>query len=230
MADPIRPDAPDPTGPRQEADFGVEDLPMETQTPRRAASAQLLIESDVGSQAAMREAMDPANQSLADALRLSFRVLQFVIVALLAMFLVSGFQRVDDRQSGVMLRFGRIIEVDHEAALEPGLRRNLLPYPAGEFIIFDVANRSVNVGDTFWPKIPVNMTVDQAIERASSRGTLRPGEVGTVLTDGGDIAHVKLSATYDIIDPVRLVERLGIDDADRVVELALGRAVVGTAA
>ncbi len=230
MADPSRPGASEPADPREELDLGVEDLPMEAETPRRAASAQLIVEGEVGSDAAMRDAMDPANQSLADALRLSYRVLQFVIVALLALFLVSGFQRVTDRQSGVMLRFGRIIEVGDHEALEPGLRRNLLPYPAGEFIIFDVEKRSVNLDNTFWPTIPATMTLDQAIERASSKSTLQPGQVGTVLTDGGDIAHLKLSATYDIIDPVRLVKRLGIDDADRVVELALDRAVVESTA
>ncbi len=203
---------------------------MEVEAPRRAASAQLVVEAEVGADAELREAMDPANQSLADALRLSYRVLQFVILALLALFLVSGFQRVDDSQSGVMLRFGRIVEVDNQRALAPGLRRNLLPYPAGEFVIFDVGSRSVDIPTTFFPVLPSNMSLDQAIERASPKGTLRAGQVGYVLTDDGDIAHLKAAATYEIIDPVRLVERLNVDDADRTVKLALDRAIVASAA
>ncbi len=203
---------------------------MEVEAPRRAASAQLVVEGEVGADAELREAMDPANQSLADALRLSFRVLQFVILALLALFLVSGFQRVDDSQSGVMLRFGRIVEVDDQRALEPGLRRNLLPYPAGEFVILDVEGRSVDIATTFFPTLPGNLSLDQAIERASPKGTLRVGQVGYVLTDDGDIAHLKAAATYDIVDPVKLVERLNVDDADRTVKLALDRAMVASAA
>ncbi len=203
---------------------------MEVETPRRAASAQLVVEAEVGADAELREAMDPANQSLADALRLSYRVLQFVILALLALFLVSGFQRVDESQSGVMLRFGRIVEVDNQPALAPGLRRNLLPYPAGEFVIFDVAGRSVDIPITFFPVLPPNMSLDQAIERASPKGTLRAGQVGYVLTDDGDIAHLKAAATYEIIDPVKLVERLNVNDADRTVKLALDRAIVASAA
>jgi len=199
-------------------------------SPRRAASAQLVVEKEVGSEAALREAMDPANQSLADAMRLSYRVLRLLILALVAAFLVSGFKRVDERQSGVMLRFGRIVAGEQGAALAPGLRRNLLPYPAGEFIIFDVANRPVDLGNTFWPRIPANMTLNQAIDRASSKGTLAPGDVGTVLTDGGDIAHLQVTATYDIVNPVKLVNRLHIADTDRTVELALERAVVASAA
>lgn len=225
------PGPPDPLNAGTDGDVPVEDLPLEMETsPRRAASAQLVVESEVGSEAALREAMDPANQSLADAMRLSYRVLRLLILALVAAFLVSGFKRVDDRQSGVMLRFGRIVTGDDGGRLEPGLRRNLLPYPAGEFIIFDVENRPVDLGNTFWPRIAANMTLNQAIDRASSKGTLAPGDVGTVLTDGGDIAHLQVTATYDIVNPVKLVNRLHIADTDRTVELALERAVVASAA
>ncbi len=72
--------------------------------------------------------------------------------------------------------------------------------------------------------------MDQAIERASPKGTLRVGQVGYVLTDDGDIAHLKAAATYDIVDPVKLVERLNVADADRTVKLALDRAMVASAA
>ncbi|MHC4272641.1 MAG: SPFH domain-containing protein [Planctomycetota bacterium] len=220
-----------PQQPWSEGDVPVEGLePMEVEAqPRRAASARFVVETDVGSEAALREAMDPANQSLADALRLSFRVLQVVIVVLVVLFLISGFRTVQGGESGVMLRFGRIVEVDGREDLEPGLRRNLLPYPAGEFIIFDVENRAVNLADTFWPKIPANMTLDRAIEHADVRSSLKPGEVGTVLTNDGDLAHFQLKAEYQIDDPVRYVKQLKLGDAGRIVELALQRAAVQAA-
>jgi hypothetical protein len=50
----------------------IEQEPMPVETPRRAASAEFEVQAEVGSQAALREAMDPANQSLTEALRLSF--------------------------------------------------------------------------------------------------------------------------------------------------------------
>src|SRR5262249_54239227 len=71
------------------------------EAPRRAASAQFIVDAEVGAEAAMREAMDPANQSLADALRLSFRVLQGVMVVLVILFVFSGVQTVEQGQSGV---------------------------------------------------------------------------------------------------------------------------------
>jgi membrane protease subunit HflK len=208
---------------------GVEPMEVEPQ-PRRAASARFEVETEVGSEAALREAMDPANQSLADALRLSFRVLQVVIVVLVVLFLISGFRTVKGNESGVMLRFGRIVEVDGQQALEPGLRRNLVPYPGGEFIIFDVENLVVDLGDTFWPTIPPNVTLDHAIERSHIRSALKPGEVGTVIAGDGDLAHLKLNAEYEISGPVSYVEHIKLGDADRIVELALQRATVHAAA
>ncbi len=209
----------------------IEGEPMEAEQPRRAASARFTVEGEIGSQAALREAMDPANQSLADALRLSYRVLQVVILALVALFLVSGFKTVEKGQSGVMLRFGRIIPVGGEPALAPGLHHNFVPFPGGEFLVFNVEKRPVDVGEAFWPRIPQGMTVDQAVDRATTKSALRPGEDGTVLVADGDLAHLRISGEYDIIDPVKFVER--VDDArnaGRIVQLALQRAAVHAAA
>jgi hypothetical protein len=61
------------TGDVPEEPSGYASEGAESDSPRRAASAQFVVDSQVGSQAALREAMDPANQSLADALRESRR-------------------------------------------------------------------------------------------------------------------------------------------------------------
>ena len=47
--------------------------------PRRAAHADFAGEASANDVAAVRAAMNPANQSLADALKLSYRLLQFAI-------------------------------------------------------------------------------------------------------------------------------------------------------
>ena len=53
--------------------------PPEEEAPRRVASARLEVRGGPGREAMLREALDPANQSLRDALRLSFRVLQMTL-------------------------------------------------------------------------------------------------------------------------------------------------------
>ncbi len=212
--------------------------PTEESLPRRAASAQFVVDSQVGSAAAMREAMDPANQSLADAMRLSFRVLLLVILVLLVLFPMSAFQSVKEGHSGVMLRWGRVVPVGGSDELDPGLHWAIWPYPAGEFVIFDIDDRDVEmrrryvtpggefIVEPFWPVIPPNMSRQEFIDSAQPRTALRPGQDGSVLTRDGDLAHLRITAEYDIDNPKRFVETLSLDDAQRVVALVVKRAVV----
>lgn len=240
MADPnnqnnLNEQDPRPEGERFD-DVPVEEAPMEVEAPRRAASAEFVVDREIGSQAAMREAMDPANQSLADALRLSFRVLQIVIIVLVALFFTSGFETIGDGQSGVLTRWGRIVPVDGQEALEPGLKFSAWPYPIGQFMVFDIENRSVTPRDRttkrefFWPLIHGTMTIDQAAESATVNDMLRPERDGYVVTGDGDIAHLRVNAQYEIIGPVEFISRIENNQADRLVELALQRAVVHRAA
>ena len=80
------------------------------EAPRRGASAQFEVAAPVAAVAAMRQAMDPANQSLGEALRLSYRLLQVAIVGLIITFLFSGFQTVQEGMSGIRTIFGKISE------------------------------------------------------------------------------------------------------------------------
>ena len=94
----------------------------------------------------IEEPLDPANQSLADALRLSFRVLKIVMIFLVIIFLFSGVVIVDEREVVVLARFGRQV-----AVLKPGLRV-ALPYPIHEQIHVSTAQKRLSV-DTFWLRI-----------------------------------------------------------------------------
>ena len=231
-----RADWPEPPAARDGTDLDgvpVEEEPVETPPPRRAASARFEVETEVGSQAALREAMDPANQSLAEALRLSFRVLQVVIVILVALFLVSGCRIVKSSQSGVMTFFGKIQGSPGSQALEPGRHWSRWPFPAGDFKVFEVENRSVDLGNVFWPALRHDRTLESAIDTATVGDPLSPGRDGSVVTRDGDLAHLKLAAKYVVDDPVEFAGRVenqssaaGRLEADRLVELALERAVV----
>ena len=220
----------DPYDPNQDIPFGEER--DEEMQPRRAASAEFEVQGTVQSEVAMRQAMDPANQSLTDALRLSYRVLQVVIVILVVLFLVSGVQTVGDSQSGVYTRFGKVVPIDGDKALRPGLQGLRWPYPVGEFVLFDVENRPVALGDRFWPNVAPNSTLDEATERASTNDFLRPGRDGSLVTADGDLAHLRLSGSYEIDQPVQFVEHISTDEdkVDRLVRMTLERAAVFVAA
>jgi len=229
---------PDDPRPDVPVEAGYAEEPPEVEAPRRSASAQLVVTSEAGSAARLREAMDPANQSLREALRLSYRVLQFVMLVLIVLFVGSGFKVVEEGQTGVMLRWGKIID---DRVLEPGPKFSKWPYPVGEFVLFEDQNRAVDLGDKYWPFIRQGSTLEGTLAAANTKRALKPGPGergdGYVLTVGGDIAHLKVNSVYEIDDPVRfvhVVEDQNPDpaalDADRLVELALARAVVHTAA
>jgi membrane protease subunit HflK len=237
-------DAVDPPPPRPPVDptssVPVEGDGEERGAPRRVASAEFDVDSGIGSEAMMREAMDPANQSLAEALRLSYRVLQVVILVLVVLFVFSGFQVVQPTENGVLLRWGRILTKDGSKALGPGRQFSKWPYPAGEFVIFQSLDRSVRLAREFWPDLG-GMDLESAVGNASINDQLQPGrgqgKDGYLLARGADIAHLQIDATYDIDYPERTVHAVRDQrsraedlDADRLVSLSLQRAAVHFAA
>jgi regulator of protease activity HflC (stomatin/prohibitin superfamily) len=199
----------------------TEDSPMEVEAPRRAASAQFNVTADIGSQAALREAMDPANKSLADALQLSFRVLQFVIVVLLVLFLFSGFKTIGNNESGIATVWGK---VDDSQGLKPGLQMNWPP-PIGDFVLVSTEMRGETDGRQFLASTGGAINEGEAIQQATYEG-LQPGRDHSVLVDGGELAHVFVNAQYQVDDVVSYVEHLEPNAAGRLVRLALQRAVV----
>ncbi len=229
MADPR-----DPMNPDEELnqhEHYAEEAPEieEDDAPRRAASARFIVDTELSSEVVLRDAMDPANQSLAEALRLSYRVLQIVMLLLVVLFLASGFRTVDDGQSGVATVWGRIRTVDGEAALSPGPQFSLYPYPIGDFILFDV-DRVVDLGNTFAPGNPAGLSEEKLREAASVRSSLFPGQDGSLITREGDLAHMKFRVRYEIRYPDQFVQQVNDSDrnrnADALVKMAVQRAAV----
>ena len=83
-----------------------------------------------------REPMTPddaGSQALAEALRSSFAIVKFVMVALVIVFLASGIFQVGPQEKAVILRFGRTIGAGQQALLGPGLHWSF-PYPIDEVV------------------------------------------------------------------------------------------------
>ncbi|MBL9149667.1 MAG: hypothetical protein JNM94_13340 [Phycisphaerae bacterium] len=195
--------------------------------PRREASARFDVERNPSSAADLRDAMDPANQSLADALRLSYRVLQLGILALIVTFLFSGFQSVRDGATGVKTIFGKIVGSDTgiSESLSPGLHP-FWPYPIGELVVFD-QKRTVRLDKEFQPATRDNLkTREDQLNAADTARTLTAGRDGFILTADGDIAHLSILATYSVQDAVEFLEATTPEQAEQIVKMALMRASV----
>jgi regulator of protease activity HflC (stomatin/prohibitin superfamily) len=203
--------------------------PTEQEAPRRGASAQFTVAASAGAEAAMRQAMDPANQSLAEALRLSYRVLQVAILALVVVFLFSGFQQVQEGQTGVKTFFGRIVGAPGDEQVAPGLQP-FWPYPVGEIVLLPQKD-AVELNSEFWPKFPQGAnTVEEATNASSPEEPVRPGRDGSLITADGDLAHVRIAAEFTVDDAVRTLDEFRPDALRDVVRKALQRSMVQVAA
>ena len=219
----------DPSGLPDDLREGAGDPGVE-QAPRRAASARFEVAGR--EEGAMRDALDPATQSLGEALRLSYRLLQLGIVALVVTFLFSGFQSVEEGDTGVRTVFGAIAGDEGEEQIEPGLQP-FWPYPVGDLVVFP-QKRSVRLDSEYWfarrqQGDERNKTLAEAIDTADPNAGLRPGSDGSLLTRDGDLAHAQIEAEYAVVDAVRLLRTTSPDLADRVVRAALMQGTVEAA-
>jgi regulator of protease activity HflC (stomatin/prohibitin superfamily) len=193
---------------------------------QRVASAKLEVDQGVGDAAQLREAMDPANRSLAEALQLSFRLLQLAILCLLGLYLFSGFKTVDANQSGVATLWGRIVDGE---GLMPGLQMNWPP-PIGEFVVFQAEGRTVTDGNAFVTRGVGVQGRDRAVKEAKSSDRIKPERDGSFLTSDREIGHLSTEARFEIINPSGFLEAVADTKASALVRLALQQATVSIAA
>ncbi len=133
--------------------------------------------------------LDPANQSLADALRIMLLMLKGAMLALGGLYVLSGLQSVKEGERGIRLLFGRI----ESASLEPGFAFTA-PYPMGELVKVHQGYRELVIEKDFWPFFQDGQ--DSAAEKMAPTPSLKPGQGGSVLTADGNIAHTRWRVGY----------------------------------
>lgn len=179
----------------------------------KRAATKLMSDSDPSTTPAVESAnphaqdtgLDAASQSLADALRTTFRVLKAVMVLLIIAFLLSGLTRVDENEEAMVLRFGR----PTSGVQQPGLLV-ALPYPIDETIRLPVKELMTRRSDMHWP----------ASDRTPQG--LDPMRDGALLTGDRGLVHVKWTMTYrikDIEQFVRTVADSNVGQDERIESL-----------
>lgn len=183
----------------------------------RAASVQL---RQRGAEQDAAELMDPANQSLAEALQITYRLVQAAMVILAVLFLFSGFQRVDEGERGIKVRFGKPVASD----LDPG-PQFAWPYPIGELVKVGTGNVSLRIDEAFWPE---TSDPSQDVDQLTPSPRLNPahGRDGSVITADLNLAHTQWQAVYRREDTVRFVENVAPGEEQPLVRAALERGVV----
>ncbi len=220
-----RPDLPDDLG-LLAVDAGG---PNGTSARRRGAASVTFRRGDVDDQSA--PSLDPATKSLADALRITFRLLQLAMVVLVALYLLSGFQSVRESERGIRLVMGRIAARD----LPPGFQFSL-PAPFGELVKIQTGLQTEEINNQFFPKLSEGdekALVEKDKGAASLVGgsdSLDPDADGHLLTADGNIAHARWSVTFQRADSGKFAANIDPEFERRIVNAAACSGIVQASA
>ena len=177
------------------------------------------------------EDIDPASQSLADALRVSFWVLKAVMVLLLIAYLFSGVFNVREQEVAVRLRFGKIVGEIGGRVLGPGGPYFALPFPIEQVIRVPTSPGQIELNRQFWYEVADADQAELISTLGGKAGPLDPERDGSLLSGDANIIHARWTATYAVVNPVDFVTRVADRQAAaRLVTAAAEQGVVYAAA
>jgi membrane protease subunit HflK len=204
-----------------------------TGVPLDDPHAQDIARATAPSDAAAEPALptDPAQQSLADALRVSFGLLKFAMLAVLVLYLLSGIFIVDEQERAVRLRFGELVG---DEVYGPGVHLGL-PYPIEDVVTIPVTNRTLTNREAFFfsmEDVEEGRTFDE-IAASGRSGPLNPEQDGSLLTGDANIVHVAYEVNWrvDEANIPAYLRNVGEEDrAQAMIRAAVEAAVVRVAA
>lgn len=166
--------------------------------------------------------MDPAHESLADALRITMRVVQFAMIALVALFFLSGARQINEGERGVRLVFGRVADDN----LTPGFQLSW-PFPIGDLIKVGTGTERVSLDSSreFWPYLSENER-RLSLEELGGRPSLDPQNDGSLITRDQNLVHTQWRVTYQRREPATYIRNIHPDYEERIVRAVTKRAVV----
>jgi membrane protease subunit HflK len=196
--------------------------------PRDDAASPL---SDRADGTAEFTAADPAEQSLAEALRLSFGILKAAMAVLVVSYLLSGTFSVGSNEVAVRLRFGACVGEGEGRVLERGTYL-AAPFPFEQVIKVDARPATVSLDKEFWFETTGDeggMTRGELQSRLAR--PLNPVRDGSLLTGDSGIVHARWTVTYHVADAVEFITNVGAKDlAARLVSCAMQQGIVQAAA
>jgi regulator of protease activity HflC (stomatin/prohibitin superfamily) len=137
--------------------------------------------------------LDAAGASLAQALRLSFRILTFIIVLLCGIFLFKGVFSVESDQKALVLRFGA---ANPDLVMDAGLHF-AFPYPIDEVVMILVRSKKLEV-NTFWrsvSKLEIAEAIDKNLEVPK---VIEGAEHAYLITGDLNVLQARWDITYRV--------------------------------
>jgi membrane protease subunit HflK len=171
--------------------------------------------------------IDPAQQSLAEALRVSFAILKFAMLGLLVAYAFSGLFSVGSNEVALRLRFGDYVGDAGTRVLERGTYL-AAPFPLEEIVKVDTRPVSLVLDREFWFETSAQ---ESTLTRGQMQGLkarpLNPLRDGSLITGDSNIAHAKWTLTWRVADPVAFLTNVGSRElATSIVRLVAQQGIV----
>jgi membrane protease subunit HflK len=172
-------------------------------------------------------ALDPAQQSLAEALRVSFAILKLAMFGLLVAYAFSGTFSVGSNEVAVRLRFGDYVGDPGNRVLERGTYL-AAPFPFEQVVKVDTRPITLVLEKEFWFETTKD---DSGLTRSQMQGRkaqpLHPLRDGSLLTGDMSIVHAKWTITWRVSDPVAYLTNVGSPAvAESLVRLVAQQGIV----
>ena len=144
---------------------------------------------------------NPAQQSLMDALKISFRLVKVTMFFVIVSFLCSGIFVVKQHESALILRFGKIVGTPADRVLKAGLHW-AWPYPIDKVIKIPTGRvQNLEINDFWYHETPDSAKKHKSHKKEKFWFALRPGLDGYIICGDVNIIHAKWILRYTINDP-----------------------------
>ena len=154
-------------------------------------------------------ALDPAQQSLAEALRVSFTILKLAMLALLVAYAFSGTFSVGSNEVALRLRFGDYVGNPGNRVLERGTYL-AAPFPIEQIVKVDTRPVTLVLDKEFWFETSAQESgLTRGQLQARKAMPLHPLRDGSLITGDSNIAHAKWTLTWRVGDPVAFLTNVG---------------------
>ncbi|MDX2118222.1 MAG: SPFH domain-containing protein [Planctomycetota bacterium] len=214
----------DPTNELRPGVLRAPDEPSAGLPARRRSSATLSgPRSEVQDENAL---LDPANQSLADALRLTLRIIYLAMAVLVVAYLFSGLQTITEGTRGLRVILGKI----ESRNLLPGFQYSA-PFPFGEIIRVETGESKLilDSGSDYWINLSDAEKV-QSADKWNPRGKIDPRTDGSLITADGNLAHGRFAVTYRRQDADKWATNVIREEEQRLVRSAAQRGILQSVA
>lgn len=139
--------------------------------------------------------LDPAQQSLADAMRISFLILKIVMLLAVVVYIFTGAFQVEPQKVAARLRFGKIVGQGNDRVITEGFHM-ALPYPIEQVIKVPISPQSFDLLNEFFFEIRESDKLKEYDEMETR--ALNPEKDGSLLTGDANIVHAKWTVVYRI--------------------------------